>query len=64
MSDNYKPGLKESATYTRSVIDEIQRAAKPGFMTFAAGAQNAKSLILTICCSWVPACHVPARRLP
>ncbi|NIF22430.1 MULTISPECIES: FMN-binding glutamate synthase family protein [Pantoea] len=30
MSDNYKPGLKESATYTRSVIDEIQRAAETG----------------------------------
>ncbi len=30
MSDKYNPALRESATYTRSVIAEIQRAADTG----------------------------------
>jgi hypothetical protein len=49
--------MRESATFDRNTIAEIQRAAETGIYDIRGWGPNARCRISTTCCSWAPRCR-------
>lgn len=54
----YLTELRESATFDRSTMAEIRRAADTGIYDIRGWGPNASYRILMTCYSWGRACHV------